>query len=139
MQTQSQLAHYRFEKFVLKVAIATLERGGVTSKLDTCQILPSMDTWCFPKYPSKTMIVPPEVDLVEELKKYISANKQYLRESDSWLGTWINPQTQCIYLDVTTSCSELNKARKMALDIGNREHRKVVALYNSKRRETVYL
>jgi hypothetical protein len=139
MEFQSQLAQYYFEKYVLEVAIATLEQGVAASKLDTYQFLPPVDAWGFPKYPSKTAILSPAVDLVGELKNFIAANETFLREVDSWLGTWINPRTQHFYLDITTSHHDLNEAKKMALEIGNREGRSIVALYNSKRNETIYL
>jgi hypothetical protein len=76
---------------------------------------------------------------VEALKSFISANETFLREPDCWLGTWINPQTRCLYLDITTSCRDLDEARKLALDISAHEGRRIVAIYNSKRKETVYL
>ena len=139
MPFRSLLARYRFEKYILEVAIATLEQGVTASKLDTYQFLQPVDAWGFPKYPGQTAILPPEVDLVTELKKFVSAYEPLLREPDCWLGTWINPQTQHYYLDITTSCDNLDEARRMALDISNREGRRIVALYNSKRKETVYL
>jgi hypothetical protein len=139
MQFQSQLDRYHFERYVLEVAIATLEKGGTVSKLETYQLLPPVDDWKFPKYPGRTAILPSEVDLVDELKNFILANEPFLRESDCWLGTWINPQTRHFYLDITTSRCDFEEARKTALEIGNSEGRKIVALYNSERNEIVYL
>jgi hypothetical protein len=139
MRFQSRLARYYFEKYILEVAIATLEKGGTASRLDTYQFLPPVDAWEFPKYPGKTVIFPLEVDLVEELRNFISANESLLRESNCWLGTWINSHTQHFYFDITTSCNDIDEARKTALEIGEREGRKIVALYNSKRNKTVYL
>lgn len=123
----------------MEVAIATLEKGGTVSKLDTYQLLPPVDDWKFPKYPSKTAILSSEVDLVDELKNFILANEPFLRESDCWLGTWINPQTQHFYFDITTSHYDFDEAKKMALEISDREGRKIVAIYNSERNEIVYL
>lgn len=139
MRFQSRLARYYFEKYILEVAIATLEKGGTASKLDTYQFLPPVDAWEFPKYPGKTAILPPETDLVEELRNFISVNETLLKESDCWLGTWINSQTKHFYFDITTSRNDLDEARKTALEIGEREGRKIVALYNSKQDKTVYL
>jgi hypothetical protein len=139
MQFQSQLARYYFEKYVLEVAITTLEQGGAASNLDTYQFLPPMDVWGFPKYPSKTAILPPDVDLVAELKGFISAHESLLRGPDCWLGTWINPRNQHFYLDIATGCQDLSTARRTALEISAREGRRIVALYNSKRHETIYL
>jgi len=139
MQFQSRLALYYFEKYALEVVIATIENGGTASKLDGYQLLPPADAWEFPKYPARTLILPPEADLVEELKNFISANEPLLREPDCWLGTWIHPGTGCFYLDITTSCNDLNEAKRVALEISERAGRRIVALYNSRRKETIYL
>lgn len=139
MQIQSQLARYYFEKYVLEVAIATLEKGGSVSRLDSYQFLAPINDWKFPKYPGRTAILPMQIDLADELKNFIFANEPFLRETDCWLGTWINPQTQEFYFDITTSCDNLDEARKMALELSSREGRKIVALYNSERNETIYL
>jgi hypothetical protein len=139
MQLPSQLIVNTLEKYIHEVTRATFEEGGTASTLDGYQRLPPIDSWQFPKYPKRTVIPPPEADLVEALKSFISANEKLLREPDCWLGTWINPHTHCFYLDITTSCNELNEAKETALEISAREGRKIVALYNSKRQETVYL
>jgi len=139
MHFKTQLEKYRFERYVLDVAIATLEKGMSASKLDTYQFLAPVDAWGFPKYPSKTVILPPDASLREELERFIAVNEMYLREPDCWLGTWINPHTKHFYLDITTSCEDLEKARQVAMDISTREGRKIVAIYNSKLERTVYL
>jgi hypothetical protein len=139
MRFQSQLDQRHFENYILAVATATLENGGTASKLDTYQLSPPANDWKFPKYPSKTVISSPETDLVQGLKRFVLANESSLRESDCWLGTWINPQTQHFYFDITTSHHNFDEAKKMALEISVREGRKIVALYNSERNQTVYL
>jgi hypothetical protein len=139
MQFQSRQARASFEKYVLAVAAATLEKGGAVSRLDNYQFLAPVDDWQFPKYPGKTAILAPEVNLAEELKNFILLNEPYLNEADCWLGTWINPQTQHIYLDITTRQHDLDEARKMALAYSLRDGRKIVALYNSMRNVTHYL
>jgi hypothetical protein len=136
---RTQLERYHFEKYVLEVAIATLEKGGTASKLDTYQFLAPVDAWEFPKYPGKTVILPPDADLVGALKAFIGENEVYLRETGCWLGTWVNPETRECYLDITTSCRDLDEARRVARGISQREGRKIVALYNSKRKRMVYL
>jgi len=134
-----QLDKYYFERYVLDVAIATLEKGGVASNPETYEFLPPADSWSYPKYPQRTAILSPDADLVEEIKKFIASNKAYLNEAGCWLGTWINPYTRHYYLDITTSCDDLDKAREAAQEISLRAGRKIVALYNSKRNQTVYL
>ncbi len=139
MHTETLLAEYYFERYVLEVAITTLEKGGSASKLNTYQFLPPVDAWGFPKYPGKTVILPSHVNLFEELKTFIQMYRSVLLEADAWLGTWINPSTRQCYLDITTSHEDLDEARKEAIERGKQEGRKVVALYNSKRDQTVYL
>jgi hypothetical protein len=139
MQHPSHVIDSIFKIYIQNVARATFEHGGTASKLEGYERLPLMDTWQFPKYPSKTVILPPEADLVEALKSFISTNEGFLREPNCWLGTWINPQTRCFYLDITTSCKDLDEARRLALEISAREGRKIVAIYNSVRKEIVYL
>lgn len=139
MQFHSQLDQYRFEKYVLEVAISTLENGGTVSKLDTYQLLPPTDDWKFPKYPSKTVILPPNINVAEELKRFIQVNDSFLREPDCFLGTWLNPKTSHFYFDVATCRIDFEEAKQLALELGEKEGRKIVALYNSKRNETYYL
>jgi hypothetical protein len=139
MEFKSRLDRYIFEKYVLEVAIATLESGGTASRLETYQLLSPVDAWEFPKYPGKTAILPPDVDLVNAVKDFIFENEGLLREEDCCLGTWVNPQTQHFYLDISTSQSDLNEAKRLALEISGREGRRIVALYNSKQNRTVYL
>jgi hypothetical protein len=127
------------ENYLQEIAAATLADGGVAFKLDTCQFLPPMDIWAFPKYPSRTVILPSDVNLVEALQDFVLANEPFFREPDCWLGTWIHPQTREFYLDITTSCTDLDNARKMAFEVSRREGRKIVAIFNSKRKLTVYL
>ena len=139
MNTEAVLKQYYFEKYVLDVAITTLEKGISASKLETYQFLTPVDAWGFPKYPGKTAILSSQVDLVEELKVFIQTHRSVLLEADAWLGTWINPSTYHYYIDITTSRKDLDEARKEAIERGRRDGRKIVALYNSKRKQTVYL
>ncbi len=128
-----------FEKYVLDVCSATIERGGVTSKIDTGQFFSSTEAWGLPKYPDRTAILSPGTDLVQEITTFISINEVYLREPDCWLGTWIHPSTGHCYLDMTAIYSCLEDARREAIFLSQKAQRKIVALYDFKREETVYL
>src|ERR1700730_3987530 len=86
-----------FEKYVLDVCRATIERGGVTSKINTGQFFSSIEAWGLPKYPDRTVILPPGTNLPQQIMAFISLNEVYLREPDCWLGTWINPSTGNCY------------------------------------------
>src|SRR5690242_3566915 len=126
MQFETLLDRYYFEKYVLDVSIATLERGGVTSKVDTYQFLPPIDAWGLPKYPGRTAILTSEANLAEELVHFIRQNESDLREPDTWLGTWINPRTRLCHLDITIIFPSLEDARQEALRRGKREQRAVL-------------
>lgn len=139
MQLATKLKHYYFEKYILDVAIATLERGGATSRVDTYQFLAPIDAWGFPKYPGKTAILAPDSDLTEGLAHFIQANHTSLCEPDAWLGTWINPRTHCCYLDITAIYPYLEEARQEAFRLSQQESRSVMALYNFKHDQVIYL
>ncbi len=127
------------EEYILRVAAETRKNGGSASRLNAETFLPPTDVWSFPKYPSRTEILPPTVDLETELRKFVIQNELFLSEADCWLGTWINPRTGDYYLDIATGIAELSEARRAAIKASLTEGRKIVAIFNSERNETVYL
>ena len=139
MQVETWLKQYYFEKYLLDVSIATLERGGVTSNVHTYEFLAPIDAWGFPKYPGKTAMLPPGANIVEELREFILENNRELREPGAWLGTWIHPSTLSCYLDITALAPCLEEAKKEASRRSRQDHREIVALYNFKYQQTVYL
>lgn len=122
-----------------KIASRTLANGGVAFKLDTREFLPPMDIWSFPKYPSRTAILAHDINLVKALEGFIILNEPFLMEADCWLGTWIHPQSQEFYLDIATGCADLDDAMQTALQVSQHDGRQIVAIFNSKRGQTVYL
>jgi hypothetical protein len=139
MQFRTWLEQYNFEKYILEVSIATIEKGGVTTNPNTYQFLDPIDAWGLPKYPGKTAILLPEANIAQELIRFIKVNTMYLQEPDAWLGTWINPSTQRCHLDITTIYSTLEEAKKEAVLRSIQESRHIVAIYNFKQNQTVYL
>jgi len=128
-----------YTDYILRVAAETIKNGGSASKLNEKDFLPPRDVWSFPKYPARTMILPSTVDLAFELCEFITRNEALLNETDCWLGTWINPRTKEYYLDIATGVAELSKARETAKRISVEDGRKIVAIFNAKRNETIYL
>lgn len=128
-----------FKRYLEAVAEKTLQHGGTASNPITLEFLPIRDLWCFPKYPSKTAILPPTANLTAELESFIDQNRKSLNEADCWLGTWVNPQTGDYYLDVSTGIKGLEAARETAIRVGNNEGRKIVAIFNPARNETIFL
>lgn len=139
MQTGLLLERYYLEKFILEVSIATLEHGGVTSNLHTYQFLAPIDAWGLPRYPEKTLILQPDADIFSGLRHFIHANTDSLHAPGSWLGTWINPSTDCCHLDITEIYPTFEEARAQALQRNASGVRAIVAIYNFKQKRTVYL
>ena len=127
------------EEYVLRVAAETTKNGGSASKLNEKKFLPILDIWSFPKYPSRTAILPPTVNLATELRQFITENEVFLNEPDCWLGTWVNPRSGEYYLDIAMGIAGENEARETAMKISIEDGRKIVAIFNSKKNETIYL
>lgn len=125
--------------YILRITAKTLSHGGTASNINNEKFLPAMDLWSFPKYPSKTHILPPNADLVMALTKFIYLNKTLLSQADCWLGTWVNPQTREIYLDIATGIPDLKEAIALAKKISIEDGRKIVAIFNAKLNKTIYL
>lgn len=139
MRFNTILERCYFEKYVLDVSIATLERGGVTSDVNTYQFLASTDAWAVPKYPDKTIRVIPDEFLTQKIIQFIRSNETLLKEPKSWLGTWIDPYTNICHLDITTLYPCLEDARGQALSLNQRAQNAIIALYNCKHQQTVYI
>jgi len=129
----------RFEVYLAEVAARTIKEGGTASKPHVCEFLPVQDLWCFPKYPSKTIILPQTANILDALRRYIAQNETALNESDCWLGTWVNPQTGDFYLDVSTGIAGLEKAKRIAIQVGKQEGREIVAMFNPMQNQTIFL
>ena len=125
--------------FLEELRRTTLERGWAVLSPKTGALLPPTDAWGFPKYPDRTVILPPDADLGGALEAFIRSNTAFLVEANCWLGTWVNPKTKNVYLDVTTSCNGLDEALRMVALINAASRRQIIAVYNSSRGETVYL
>ena len=125
--------------YLEKLKRTTLERGWAVSSPATGAFLPPTDAWGFPKYPDRTVILPPDADLGGALEAFIRSNAAFLAETNCWLGIWVNPETKNIYLDITTGCSDLDEALRVTARLNAASRRKIIAVHNSSRDETVYL
>jgi hypothetical protein len=134
-----RLEQYYFDLYVLEVCIATLERGGTTSRPDSYQFLSSIEAWGLPKYPDRTVILPADANLPQEVTAFIHTNADYFRKKNCWLGTWIDPRTSHCYLDITGVYTCLDEARREAKLLCRRAQRRIVALYDFKHGRAVYL
>ncbi len=130
-------SHYK--TYLAEVAARTLQSGGTASKPATYEFLPVRDLWCFPKYPSKTIILPSTADLLKALQEFIEDNKALLNEPDCWLGTWVHPETGEYYLDVSTGIQNVEEAKRTAIQAGIIEGRQIVAMFNPAKNQTIFL
>ena len=122
-----------------QVKRTTLERGWAVSSPETGAFLQPTDAWGFPKYPDRTVIVPPDADLVGALEAFIRSNASLLGKANCWLGTWVHLETKHVYLDITTSWDDLDKALRVADRTNAASRRKIIAVCNSALDKTVYL
>lgn len=129
----------QFERYIEEIIRRTLYEGGSASNPEKFSFYPPRDLWCFPKYPSRTDILPRATDLVQALKEFLERNKDVLKEEDCWLGTWLNPKTDEVYLDVSTGCEDLEAAQKLTVQVSSLEGRRIVAMFNPKQNKTIYL
>ena len=125
--------------YLERVSELTLEQGWAVSNSVTKEFLHQADAWGFPKYPDRTVILPPDADLIEALGSFIVANAVHLQEANCWLGTWVQPRTGDIYLDITTSCKDLHETLRVTARINATSKRRIIAVYNSSLDKTVYL
>lgn len=139
MAGEFEITSPSFDQYTHEIVNVTLRDGGSVSNVRTRQFLPPLDVWRFPKYPNKTVILPSDTDLLISIRNFIKIHENFLYEPDCSLGTWIHPQTHEYYLDISTSCTDLEEAKSLANQYSERDGRKIVALYNSKRKETVFL
>ena len=139
MQIERHLERDLFEKVLWEIAIATLERGGVTFDLLTTSFLAPIDAWGLPRYPERTLILPPDACIAEGLRHFIQQNSSHLYAPEVWLGTWIHPQTNCCHLDITEIYPTLEEAQRIAHSRSLGRQQKILALYNFKHQRTLFL
>lgn len=125
--------------FFNKVIEEIMQSGGASVDVKRQIIVQPQDYWMFPKYPSKTRIIPKTMDLKREIDKYLEDCKVQLHEKGVYFGIWLNPKTNEYYLDITMTVGEMKEAILVAKKISIDEGRKIVAIYNPLRNETVYL
>ncbi len=131
--------HLQHRTYLEEVTVRTMQAGGTASKPDTGEFLPARDVWCFPKYPSKTVILPSTADLLNALQQFVEENETLLSEPDCWLGTWVNPKTGDYYLDIATGIQDLEEATRAAIQAGIVEGRRIAAIFNPVKNQTIFL
>lgn len=93
----------------------------------------------FPKYPSKTRILPHDKNLKRTIIEYLDTNSKWLLEPDCFLGIWLNPNSHDYYFDITTAESDENLAIQRAKQVSIMDGRNIVAIYNPLKKKTVFL
>lgn len=120
-----------------KLLAITLKNGGVTFDYRTRVVVPPRDAWYFPKYPELTVIEPRQQAL-EALARFCYEHEARLSEDRCFLGLWRHPDTDKIYIDITTYRESCPEAIIDASAVSERSGREVVSLHNPVREKTVY-
>ncbi|WP_432949452.1 hypothetical protein ACQPXM_16470 [Kribbella sp. CA-253562] len=126
------------EEMVERIVARTQEHGGATFSLVASAFAELESYWYFPKYPSRTRIVDPS-RLRSELLEFIQQNHEVCRESDVWIGTWLNPRSGRCYLDITMRMRDQDEAIARARLVSVAEARNVVTIYNPYLDRTEYV
>ena len=130
---------YGLHRYIRKLVTLTYQQGGITANVMPQEILGAVDIWMFPKYPAQTVIVPPGPALAPALLSFVQLHWAALCECDTWLGTWVNPETNYWHIDITAGCWTLEEAQQQAFACGARDNRPIMAIYNIRQHRTVYL
>ena len=69
----------------------------------------------------------------EHLEQFVQAYQDELDSSDTYLGTWIDPDTGLVYLDISDNLDSLDTARDMGIA------REQLAIYAVEQGETIRL
>jgi len=126
-------------KLLNKIIGLINKTSGVSVDIKTWKIIPRQDNWLFPKYPSKTRILPYGINLKSSIIEYLDNNTEWLLESDCFLGIWLNPKSKEFYFDITTTENNKDIAIQRAKKISVLEGRNIVAIYNPLKKKTIYL
>ena len=115
-------------------------QGGVTlscaSQSNVNEVMD--DRWYFPLLPDATEVVSSR-DLSDHLHDFMVLNEQKLREDNTYLGVWRNPENGKYYLDINTAERSKDEAIKSATVINSSSNRQILALYNPLQDKTEYL
>jgi hypothetical protein len=117
----------------------TVKHGGVTADVNSYSILSPQNVWYFPKYPSKTVIIPATSDLKSEILQFIEKYWQLLMANDCVFGVWLKPKTNQYYIDINTFTRLESDALSLAEKNSKAEGRSIVSIYNPQQNKTVYL
>lgn len=119
-------------------ATKTLKDGGMTFDFKSGKFLEPMNYWYFPKYPGLTLIVR-KAELYGSLVTFIDANQKLLLEDNTVFGTWVNPKTNKVYIDINTYRADKIDAITTAKTLSSEQGRNIVSIYNPVQNKTEYI
>lgn len=123
---------------VIKEIISkAIENGGATIDLSRGAIATDIDGWLFPEFPSKTRIYLQTSKLSTQVEHFIVENEALFEQTGRFLGLWVNPQSQELYVDICCVVKDKKAALERAKAINEKSSRKILAMYNLKFDETI--
>lgn len=97
----------------LKGFIEQINSGGITQDLLKKESLGGTKTYAFSPFVKRTQVFNKQVSTVE-LANFIEANKDLLSKEGFALGGWYDTETGKVYLDVSVTTPDLEKAMTLA-------------------------
>lgn len=128
-----------FHDLVTQIVRHVSMHGGVTVDCRKQRVVELGDVWLYPKYPSKTLIIPSSEDLFETLAAYLHQYQKLLTDEDCYFGVWLNPKSQAYYLDINTTKTSKDDAITDAVARSKHDGRNIVSIYNPRYAKTIYL
>ncbi len=126
------------QKIIPEIVAKTANDGGATYDFRTLSFVEPEDYWYFPKYPDLTEIVS-EAALTQSLFRFIYNNQYRVLEKDTVFGTWVNPSTNKVYIDINMFRYRKNEAISVAKELSKTGGRKIVSIYNPYQNKTEYI
>jgi hypothetical protein len=120
------------------IADKTMRDGGATFDFKALKFIVPKNLWYFPKYPGLTRIVGQD-EILHVLTDFLDKNSILYLEDDVVFGTWLNPDSGKVYLDINTFEADRATALRQAKAFSLRDGRNIVSMYNPASKETVFI
>ena len=98
----------------LKIIHSTIENGGLTYNPMMNIDLAGQKYFAVAMYPDREKILTLNEFTVETVRDYLLDNRDLLKDQRNSLGTWLDTETQKIYLDISRTITDKETALKLA-------------------------
>jgi hypothetical protein len=112
-----------------RIYLDTLANGGSSTNLDN----DSPQIGYMVALPGRELVVKPDWFSTTTVQEYVDNNITDLEDTNNYVGTWLDTNTDTIYLDVSVNVVNLYKA----IQLGHKYHQ--LAIYDVVKQDTITL